>query len=91
MQTCEREISTEENRITGQIISSAIKIHSHIGPGVLRANVRDAGGVPFEFVTIAVSDGKDIDFPGTGVMVAPGLQTEGKSLQRAQGVGMGNH
>jgi hypothetical protein len=23
-------------------------------------------------------------------MVAPGLQTEGKSLQRAQGVGMGN-
>jgi hypothetical protein len=23
-------------------------------------------------------------------MIAPGLQTEGKSLQRAQGVGMGN-
>ena len=31
------------------------------------------------------------EFQKAEVMVAPGLQTEGKSLQRAQGVGMGNH
>jgi IMP dehydrogenase len=30
------------------------------------------------------------EFQKAEVMVAPGLQTEGKSLQRAQGVGMGN-
>ncbi len=40
MQTFEREISTEANRITGQIISSAIKIHSLIGPGVLEGVYR---------------------------------------------------
>jgi len=30
------------------------------------------------------------EFQKAEVMIAPGLQTEGKSLQRAQGVGMGN-
>ena len=37
METFEREISTDTNRITGQIIAAAIKIHSQIGPGVLES------------------------------------------------------
>jgi len=40
MRTFEREITTEENRTTGQIINLAIKIHSHIGPGVLECVYR---------------------------------------------------
>jgi GxxExxY protein len=37
MPTFEREISSDANRITGQIIAAAIKIHSQIGPGVLES------------------------------------------------------
>jgi IMP dehydrogenase len=46
------------------------------------------GGLRTSMATCGYTDIKD--FQKAEVMVAPALQTEGKSLQRAQGVGMGH-
>ena len=46
------------------------------------------GGLRTSMATCGYIDVKD--FQKAEVMVAPALQTEGKSLQRSQGVGMGH-